>query len=411
MAASDCIFCGSPYQQHVLSLGIQPLANEYLRADQLDVHEPTYPLDLYLCEDCLLTHIAETVDPESLIRRSVNFSSYSSTCLQQAESYCDAVMKRFGIDRTCFVLEIASNDGYLLRNFVQRNIRCVGVEAAANVAADALALGVDTRVGIWGCEMADEFVEEGCLADLVIANNVLAHTPRTNDFLEAVTRVLKPDGVLTLEFTHLYQLVKHHEFDMIHHEHFAYFALFVIKKILMRHHLVLFDAEELPTHGRSLRVYACHTSDVSKPIGPRVGEIIAMEEAAGMMRLDYYHDFAKAVKKSKADIRRFFQRAQSEGKRVAGYGAPSKGNILLNYCGIGLDCIPYTVDRSPHKQGRFLPGSRIPVRAPAALLEDKPDYVFILPWNLKDEIMEQMSAVRGWGGQFVVPIPHVEILA
>lgn len=411
MAASDCFFCGSDYQQHVLSLGHQPLANEYLRADQLDQSEPVYPLDLHLCEDCFLTHIAETVDPESLFRRSVYFSSYATTCLHQAETYCATVAERFGLDRTCFVLEIASNDGYLLRNFVKRNIRCVGVEAAANVAAEAVKHGVDTRVGIWGCELADEFVEEGSLADLVIANNVLAHTPRINDFLQGVSRVLKPDGVFTLEFTHLYQLVTQHEFDMIHHEHFSYFALFVIKKILMRHHFVVFDVETLPTHGGSLRVYACHAKDTSKPIDPRVGEIIAMEEAAGMMRLDYYQNFAKAVRKSKADIRRFFHRAQTEGKRVAGYGAPSKGNVLLNYCGIGLDCMPYTVDKSPHKQGRFLPGSRIPVRAPEAILEDKPDYVFILPWNLKDEIMEQMDPIRAWGGRFVVPIPDVEILA
>lgn len=410
MASTDCFFCASPYQQHVLALGHQPLANDFLHAAQLDELEATYPLDLYLCEDCLLTHIGEYVPAETLFQRGAYFSSYSTTWLQHAADYVDQVVHRFELDRTSFVLEIASNDGYLLKNFVQQNIRCVGVEAAPNVAAVALQHGIDTRVGIWGTGLADELQEEGLYADLVIANNVLAHTPHINDFLEGVTHILKADGVFTLEFTHLFQLVDKHEFDMIHHEHFCYFALFVIKKILMRHHLVVFDAEEIPTHGGSLRVYACHAKDTSKPISPRVGEIIAREEAAGMMRLDYYHDFAKAVKKSKADIRRFFHQAQAQHKRVAGYGAPSKGNVLLNYCGIGRDAMAYTVDRSPHKQGLFLPGSRIPIRPPQAILDDRPDYVFILPWNLKEEVIAQMDPVRAWGGRFVVPIPRVEVL-
>lgn len=407
---TDCHFCGSKFQQLVLSLGEQPLANAYVRPEDADKPEPRFPLDLYLCEDCHLTHTARAATSEEIFSDYAYFSSYSTSWLEHAAAYVDAVVERFGLNRTHFVIEIASNDGYLLRNFTPRNIRSLGIEPAANVAEAAIAAGVDTRVAFWGRELAEELVEEGLQADLIIANNVLAHTPHLNDFLEGVVRALKPSGVVTMEFPHLYRLVERHQFDTIYHEHFSYFALFVVKKMFARHDLVIFDAEELPTHGGSLRVYACHRTDHTKPLSPRVGEIMAMEEDAGMMRLDYYHDFAKAVRKSRTEIRRFFEKARRSGKRVAGYGAPAKGNVLLNYCGITPKDLPYTVDRNPHKQGLLLPGTRIPIEPVERVAEDRPDYLFLLPWNLRDEIVGQMAHVRGWGGRFVTPIPGVEVI-
>jgi SAM-dependent methyltransferase len=409
MIRTDCFFCGSAFQQLVLSLGEQPLAGAYVRPEDLSRPERRYPLDLYLCEDCHLTHTAQAATSEEILSDYVYYSSVSESWLDHAARYVDDVIRRFDLNRTHFVLEIASNDGYLLKNFVQRNIRCLGIEPAAAVAQAALAHGVDTRVAYWGPEVAEDLVEEGMQADLIVANNVFAHTPDPNGFLEGIVRVLKPGGVLTMEFPHLYRLVNSHQFDTIHHEHFSYFALFVVKKMFARHDLVLFDAEELPTQGGSLRVYACHRTDRSKALSPRVGEIMAMEEAAGMMRLDYYHDFAKAVHKSRAEIRRFFEKARRQGKRIAGYGAPTKGNVLLNYCGIEADQLPYTVDRNPHKLGLHLPGTRIPIVPIEHIAEDRPDYLFLLPWNLREEIAAQMAHIRDWGGRFVVPIPRVEV--
>lgn len=406
---SDCISCGSPRQRLVAALGDQPLANAYLRAEQLDKPEPRYPLDLFVCEDCLLAHIGVVATGKDIFTEYAYFSSYSTTWLAHARDFVEMITKRLGLGPDSFVLEIASNDGYLLQNFVERGIPCLGIEPARNIAEAARAKGIETLVAFWGAQMADALRAERPLADLIIGNNVLAHTPDPNDLVEGIRRFLKPGGTATLEFPHLHRLVSENQFDTIYHEHFSYFSFHVVRKIFAAHGLTLFDVEELPTHGGSLRIFGKQDAD-PRPISERVRHLLAKEEAAGMTGLDYYADFGAKIESVKRQVLEFLAGAKHDGKSVVGYGAPAKGNTLLNYCGVTPADIRYTVDRNPHKQGMYLPGTRIPIRAPEYVADDQPDYLFILPWNLKDEIMDQMAHVRGWGARFVVPIPQLRVM-
>lgn len=407
---TDCLFCGAKEQRKILALGRQPLANSYLAEEQLARPEPLYPLDLYLCEECMLAHIEVVATSEEIFSDYAYLSSYSTTWLEHAERYVEEIVERLALGPESMVLEIASNDGYLLQYFVERAIPCLGIEPAANVAKVAEEKGVPTRSLFWSDETARALVDEGVQADLIIANNVLAHVPGLNGFIKGLKTALKPGGVITLEFPHLYQLIENNQFDTIYHEHFSYFALFTVRKALAYYGLTVFDVEELPTHGGSLRVFACNKEDESREISPRVEALLTHEQAAGMMGVDYYLAFRARVEAVKFSVLDFLAEAAEEGKRVAAYGAPAKGNTLLNYCEVTAAEIAYTVDRNPVKQGMYLPGSRIPIRAPEFVAEDKPDYLLILPWNLREEIMEQMAHIRGWGGQFVVPIPELQVL-
>jgi SAM-dependent methyltransferase len=406
-ATKPCRFCGVALNRTFIDLGMSPLCETYPSADDLTRGEIYYPLHVYVCERCLLVQLEEYESPEAIFSDYAYFSSYSDSWLKHCENYCDLMIGRFGLGRHSLALEVASNDGYLLQYFVQRGIPVLGIEPAANVAKVALQKGVPTLVQFFGTRVAAELVAQGRAADLVLGNNVLAQVPDLNDFVEGLRIVLKPQGVLTLEFPHLLRLIERNEFDTIYHEHFSYFSLLTTEHILQAHGLRLFDVEELATHGGSLRVYACRAEDRTRETTPSVHKVIQNERQSGLDSTLGYQEFASQVKRTKFALVEFLIRAAREGKSVAGYGAPGKSATLLHYCGIGKDLIEYTVDRSPHKQGRFLPGSRIPIYHPDRIRETKPDYVVILPWNLKDEIMAQLHFIREWGGRFVVPIPEV----
>jgi len=405
---SSCRFCGSDLQHTFVDLGMSPVANNFLNAAQLSQMEPFYPLHAYVCDRCFLVQIEQIVTPEDLFTNYPYFSSYSDSWLQHAKAYANMAIERFGLNGRSQVIELASNDGYLLQYFVAHGIPVLGIEPAANVADEARKTGIPTLVKFFGEETARQLVADGVRADLLVGNNVLAHVPRLNDFVEGMKILLKPKGVITMEFPHLMRLVEGNEFDTIYHEHFSYFSLLTVEKVFAAHGLTIFDVDELPTHGGSLRIYACHLGDRS--VGPRVTKLGEREEAAGFTRLEHYLSFGERVKETKRRILEFLIRAKREGKTVVGYGAPAKANTLLNYCGIRMDFIDYTVDRSPHKQGQFMPGTRIPIYSPERIRETRPDYLLILPWNLKNEIAEQMAYIRDWGGRFVVPIPDVEVL-
>jgi len=405
-----CRFCGSPLRHVFVDLGASPLANSYLEPEDLRKAEPFYPLCVYVCAECFLVQLPEEEKPEAIFSDYAYFSSYSDSWLRHAETYSRAMIERFGLGPGHQVIEVASNDGYLLRWFKERGIPVIGIEPARNVAEAAVEAGIPTIVKFFGEATARELVEQGTRADLLVGNNVLAHVSDLNDFVAGLKLLLAPSGVLTMEFPHLLRLMEEDQFDTIYHEHYSYFSLTTVRKVFTARGMTLFDVEELPTHGGSLRIYGRHDEDVSKPVGERVADLLVCEEAARLGCLETYSAFAERVRHVKRELLRFLIQAKDEGKSIAGYGAPAKGNTLLNYCGIRTDFIDYTVDRSPHKQGRFLPGTRIPIHAPDRLREMRPDYILILPWNLKDEIMEQMADVRSWGGRFVVAIPEVRIL-
>jgi hypothetical protein len=408
-----CRFCGAPLSHLFVDLGASPLANSYLEPADLARAEPFFPLAVYVCGECLLVQLPEAERPEAIFSDYAYFSSYSESWLRHAEAYAGAMIDRFGFGPGHQVIEIASNDGYLLRWFKERGVPVLGVEPAGNVAAAAEAAGIPTRVKFFGKATARELVAEGARADLLVGNNVLAHVPGLNDFVAGLKILLGPSGVLTMEFPHLLRLMDEDQFDTIYHEHYSYFSFATVRKIFAAHGLTLFDVEELPTHGGSLRIYcrhARHDEDGSKPVGERVADLLAREEAAGLGRLETYRSFGERVQRVKWGLLRFLIDSKEAGKSIAGYGAPAKGNTLLNYCGVRTDFLDYTVDRSPHKQGRYLPGVRIPIHGPDRLRETRPDFVLILPWNLKEEIVEQMADVRSWGGRFVVAIPEVRIL-
>jgi SAM-dependent methyltransferase len=388
---------------------MSPLANSYLKPEDLNQMEPFYPLHAYVCEACYLVQLPEFQTPEQIFSDYAYYSSYSETWLKHAKAYVEYMIARFKFHSGSQVVEIASNDGYLLQYFKEKGIPVLGIEPAKNVAKAAQEAGIPTIVKFLGVQTGTELATEDKYADLLIGNNVLAHVPDLNDFVRGMKIILKPHGIITMEFPHLMRLMEENQFDTIYHEHFSYFSFITVIRVFAAHGLNIFDVEELPTHGGSLRIYACHAKDTSKPIDPRVRDLIAREEADRFNTLKHYLWFSKKVKETKRNILDFMIKAKRQGKSIVGYGAPAKGNTLLNYCGIRTDFIDYTVDRSPHKQGHFLPGTHIPISHPDRIKETEPDYLLILPWNLKDEIMEQMAHIRDWGGQFVVLIPEVRI--
>jgi SAM-dependent methyltransferase len=408
-AAKSCRFCGTGLQRTFVDLGMSPLCESYPSPADLNCGETYYPLHVYVCESCFLVQLDEYESAENIFSDYAYFSSYSDSWLKHADNYCAKMHARFGLNAESFVVEVASNDGYLLQYFVQRDVPVLGIEPAANVAQVAVEKGVSTLVRFFGAELAEELAAQERCADLVLRNNVLAQVPDLNDFVEGLKILLKPEGVLTLEFPHLLQLIRLNEFDTIYHEHFSYFSLLTTIKIMEEHGLKVFDVEELRSHGGSLRVYACRAESRTHSIEQNVRKVLADEAQAGLDKAEGYDSFAQQVKESKFALVDFLLSAAMQGKKVAGYGAPGKSATLLHYCGIGKDLIEYTVDRSPYKQGRFLPGSRIPIYHPDRIRETKPQYVVILPWNLKDEIMEQLQYIREWGGSFVVPIPKVTV--
>jgi SAM-dependent methyltransferase len=408
-AVATCRFCGASLRRTFVDLGMSPLCETYPSTDDLNRGEIYYPLHVYVCEKCFLVQLEQYESPENIFSDYAYFSSYSDSWLKHSENYCDLMAKRFALNAKSLVIEVASNDGYLLQYFVRRNVPVLGIEPAANVAKAAVEKGVPTIVKFLGSQLAKELAADGRCADLVLGNNVLAQVHDLNDFVEGLKTLLKPEGVLTLEFPHLLRLMELNEFDTIYHEHFSYFSMLATARILKAHGLRVFDVEELPTHGGSLRVYACRSESTSHSVQPSVKRVIAQEETAGLNAIESYENFALQVKQTKWALVEFLLQAARDGKSVAGYGAPGKSATLLHYCGIGKDMIRFTVDRSPYKQGRFLPGTHIPIFHPDKIREDKPDYVVILPWNLKDEIMGQLEFIREWGGRFVVPIPKVTV--
>jgi SAM-dependent methyltransferase len=408
MAADRCRGCGAPLSQPFLDLGPTPLANSNLRRDDLDRAERFYPLCVYFCEACFLVQLPVVQAPESIFREYVYFSSYSKTWLTHAAQFADRIADHLKLGPEALVMEVASNDGYLLRFFKDRGIPVLGIEPARNVAVAAQATGIPTVMEFFGLGLAQQLREAGRQADLIVANNVLAHVPDLDDFVAGLKMVLKPRGLLTVEFPHLLRLMAENQFDTIYHEHLSYFSLTAVRGVFDRHGLRVIDVEEPPTHGGSLRLHVGHREEARNP-GQRVEAILAAEQAAGLNGRERYEHFAEQVRETKRGLLDFLVSVKRKGQSVVGYGAPAKGNTLLNYCGVRRDFLDYTVDCSPHKQGLFLPGTRIPIHAPGRILETKPDYVLILPWNLRTEITEQMSGIREWGGRFVVPVPIVEV--
>jgi 2-polyprenyl-3-methyl-5-hydroxy-6-metoxy-1,4-benzoquinol methylase len=408
---SVCRFCGSRLESTFVDLGMSPLCESYVSADHLNQMEPFYPLHVYVCGKCFLVQLQEYVTPEHIFSDYAYFSSFSDSWLAHAKRYTDQMVERFAVDEQSLVVELASNDGYLLQYFVEMKIPVLGIEPAANVAAVATQKGVPTLVKFFGRETARELVASGKKADLLLGNNVLAQVPDLNDFVAGMKMLLKPQGVITMEFPHLQRLMEEKQFDTIYHEHFSYFSFLTAEKIFAAHGLTVFDVEELPTHGGSLRIYGRHTEDASRPVGPRITELRTREESAGYTRMECYSRFAEQVKETKRKLLEFLIEAKRNGKKIAGYGAPGKGNTLLNYCAIRTDFLDYTVDRNPYKHGRFLPGTHVPIYPPDRIRETRPDFVLILPWNLKDEIIKQNAFIREWGGKFVVPIPEVKVYA
>jgi SAM-dependent methyltransferase len=406
---SRCRFCAAPLNHTFVDLGMSPLCESYLSAGQLNQMEPFYPLHVYVCERCFLVQLEEFVSPEQIFTEYAYFSSYADSWLQHAKTYTDQMVDRFNLGQNSHVVEVASNDGYLLQYFVQKGIPALGIEPARNVAKVAVEKGIPTLAEFFGEDCARRLAAEGKSADLLLGNNVLAQVPDLNDFVAGLKVLLKPQGVITLEFPHLMKLVEENQFDTIYHEHFSYFSFITAEKIFAAHGLTLFDVEELTTHGGSLRIYARHREDDTKPVGIRVEALREREQQAGLTGMAYYTAFGEQVKETKRKLLAFLIQAKREGKLIAGYGAPGKGNTLLNYCGIRSDFLDYTVDRNPYKQGKFLPGTHIPIFHPDRIQETQPDYVLILPWNFKDEIMEQMAFICQWGGKFVVPIPEVKV--
>jgi SAM-dependent methyltransferase len=409
-ACKPCRFCGALLTRTFVDLGMSPLCESYPSAVDLNRGEIYYPLHVYVCDSCFLVQLEEFETAEKIFSDYAYFSSYSDSWLKHSDNYCGMMTPRLGLNDQSLVVEVASNDGYLLQYFRQRGVPVLGIEPAANVANAALARDVPTLVKFFGAQLASELAAEGRQADLVLGNNVLAQVPDLNDFVEGLRILLKPGGTLTLEFPHLLRLIEHNEFDTIYHEHFSYFSLLSAVQILARHGLRVFDVEELRTHGGSLRIWACREDEPDRSAGSRVGKVLDDERAAGLDTPEGYDGFAKRVNDTKLALVQFLIDAARQGKSVAGYGAPGKSATLIHYCGIGKDLIQYTVDRNPYKQGRFLPGSHIPIYRPDRIEETKPDYIVILPWNLKTEIMEQLSYIREWGGRFVVPIPRVTVL-
>ncbi len=404
-----CRFCGAPLESVFADLGMSPLANSYLPPERANSMERFYPLRALVCGKCFLVQLEEFETPAEIFSDYAYFSSYSSSWLEHSNRYAEQMIDRLGLDASSHVVEIASNDGYLLQFFHDRQIPVLGIEPAANVAKVALQKGIPTLVEFFGRETASSLAEDSA-ADLLLGNNVLAHVPDLNDFVAGMKILLKQGGVITMEFPHLMRLMEDNQWDTIYHEHFSYFSFLTVSRVFEAHGLRLFDVEELPTHGGSLRIYGCHADDAEKAESASAKELSERERAAGFEELDTYLGYGLRVEADKRQILSFLIDLKEQGLRIAGYGAPAKGNTLLNYCGIREDFIAYTCDLNVHKQGSFLPGSHIPIRSPDSIREDRPDVVLILPWNLKDEIIEQLAFIREWGGRFAARTPELTLL-
>jgi len=403
-----CRFCNNRLSYTFLDLGMSPLSNAYVTQENSQQAEPFYPLHAYVCDNCFLVQLPQVQTSENIFSDYAYFSSFSDSWLSHSEKYVEMIVRRFQFHDKNLVIEIASNDGYLLQYFQKYAIPVLGIEPAKNVAKEAVESGIPTLTEFFGEKLALQLSKKGKKADLLIGNNVLAHVPDLNDFVKGMKIILNPDGIITIEFPHLMRLMKENQFDTIYHEHFSYFSFISVNRIFNEHGLKIFDVDELSTHGGSLRLYACHIENTDRKIGQRVDALHQKEGAAGYDRLSHYLTFASKVNETKRGILSFLIEQKRQGKSLVGYGAPAKGNTLLNYCGIRNDFIDYTVDRSPHKQNLFLPGTHIPIFHPDKIEETRPDYLIIMPWNLKDEIVDQMAFIREWGGQFVTFIPEVK---
>lgn len=405
-----CRFCSTPLKHTFADLGMSPISNAYISAEHLNRMEPYYPLHAYVCEQCWLVQLEQFESPENIFSDYAYFSSYSDSWLAHARQYSESMSVRFGLDSGSQVIEIASNDGYLLQNFRQNGIPVLGIEPAGNVADVAIDKGIPTLKAFFGVETAQHLVDEQKTADLLLGNNVLAHVPEINDFVAGMKILLKPDGIITMEFPHLLKLIEHTQFDTIYHEHFSYLSLATVEQIFRHHGLAVFDVEELGTHGGSLRIYAQHNNSGTQQPSASVARLLSDEHDKGLRDIASYTRFSEKIYKTRNAFLKFLIDANSAGKQTVAYGAPAKGNTLLNFCGVRPDLIGYTVDRNPHKQGKYLPGSHIPIYEPDKLKQSKPDYVVILPWNLRDEIINQIAYVREWGGRFVIPVPETVVI-
>lgn len=407
---SKCRFCSAPLRTTFVDLGMSPLCQTHIKPEQLHEMEPFYPLHAYICDACLLVQLQEFVTPDAIFSEYAYFSSYSTSWVEHARQYAEMAIGRFGLGPESKVMELASNDGYLLQHFVARGVSVLGIEPAANVAAVAVAKGVPTMVGFFGRDTAEVIATQHGRPDLLLGNNVLAHVPDLNDFVSGMKHLLASGGVLTMEFPYLERLMSENQFDTIYHEHFSYFSFNVVNRIFAHHGLTIFDVEQLPTHGGSLRIFARHAENSALPVGPRVDELLQRETDGNFLSLDRYRGFDEQVKETKRELVSFLIDVKRQGKKIVGYGAPGKGNTLLNYCGIRTDLLDFTVDANPYKQGKFTPGTHIPILPPDMIRKARPDYVLILPWNLSDEIVRTASYIGEWGGRFVVPIPKVKVL-
>jgi 2-polyprenyl-3-methyl-5-hydroxy-6-metoxy-1,4-benzoquinol methylase len=408
----QCRFCKSEVTVVFIDLGNAPASNSFLTMEELNEPETFYPLKVFTCTNCFLVQVDEYKKSDSIFdSRYVYFSSYSTSWLEHAKNYTNKMTKRFGYNPDSLVIEIASNDGYLLQYFKEKNIPVLGIEPTANTAEVARSKGIESLVRFFGVELARELVSQNKKADLLLGNNVLAHVPDINDFVGGMKIILDTEGVITMEFPHLLQLVENNQFDTIYHEHFSYLSFHTVKQIFEAHGLAMFDVEEIPTHGGSLRIYAKHKEDNSKAISESVRALLEKEKAAGLLSMEYYTSFQDKAFAVKLAFVEFLVNAKKDGKKVTGYGAAAKGNTLLNYCGVKSDLVDYVVDANPNKRNKFLPGSHIPVLDEAHLKNNKPDYIIIFPWNIKDEVMKQLSYVKEWKGQFLIPIPKPELVS
>jgi hypothetical protein len=404
-----CRLCCAELATTFVDLGMSPLCESFLPGEQIDQMEPYFPLHVLVCRECFLVQLQEYVKPEHIFAEYAYFSSYSTSWVQHARRYCEMVVARFDLGPKSNVVELASNDGYLLQHFLPLGVPVLGIEPAANVAEAARRKNVPTLVDFFGLSLARRLVSEGRVADLIIGNNVLAQVPDLNDFTAGMACLLAPAGVITLEFPHLERLIEENQFDTIYHEHFSYFSLITVDRLARRHGLKIFDVEQLATHGGSLRVYLCH-QDSGHAVSPRVDALLTHEREIGFEDIGIYTRFAENVHRTKRQLLSFLIECKESGAKICGYGAPGKGNTLLNYCGIGTDFLDFTVDRNPYKLGRYTPGMHIPIYPVSAIDDVRPDYLLILPWNLKKEIVGQMRHVASWGCKMVVPIPNVEVI-
>lgn len=406
-----CRFCDAALDQTFIDLGTSPIANSYVKPENFMRMEPFFALHAFVCGECFLVQLPNMESREHIFNEEyAYFSSYSASVLAHSKAYVEMMVERFSFGETSQVIEVASNDGYLLKYFQERGVKVLGIEPSGSVAAAAEEAGIPSRVRFFGVETATALKAEGFSADLMLGNNVMAHVPDLNDFIGGFPILVRPGGIVTIEFPHLLRTIEDLYYDQVYHEHYSYLSLVTVEKIFAAHGMTLFDVEEIAPQGGSLRIFACHAGDETHPVTERVGAMRDREIAAGLTTPEGYRAFAERVQETKRDLLRFLMEAREAGKTVVGYGAPAKATTLLNYCGVKSDMIDYTVDISPYKHGNLLPGTRIPIHPPEKILETKPDYVLIMAWNIKDEIMRNMAAVRDWGGKFVVPLPRVAVL-